>query len=80
MALNLAQGFFFPPQGQILYLAFMSSRPGLAAVIAFMMLGCVTPEATPETSQERAQREPPVRHYDARGVQDTHSHRLGFGW
>ena len=55
-----------------------SSRTGLAGVICLMILGCATPVETTETAQERAQREPPVRHYDARGVRDTHSHRLGF--
>jgi hypothetical protein len=63
----------------------MSFRPELAGVISLMILGCATPVETTETAQERAQREPPVirdglgpRHYDARGVRDTHSHRLGF--
>ena len=39
------------------YLAVMSFRPGLAAVVALMLPGCATPEATSETSQQRAERE-----------------------
>ena len=47
--------FCFPPQGKVLNLTFMSSRPGLAAVIALMMLGCATKEETTQTTDWHGQ-------------------------
>jgi hypothetical protein len=47
--------FGFSAARQVLYLAFMSSRPGLAAVIALMVLGCATKEETTQTTDWHGQ-------------------------